>query len=268
MKRRGKFLNCPVCNKAFYAKPHRIKEHKNLYCSQRCHYQHKPVLILEKTTEQYSESWQELIYKWYVVDKIPVRQITKRLDLTNRIIPKALRFLNIPQRSPHDRITLQWIGNEKRKKENAKRMSNLFKGKPVWNSGLTKESHPSINRQAKWMIGSNNPMYGIRGKNHHCYKSGKYTAEKKRFWSTSEYQQWRKAVYERDNYTCQKCGDNKGGNLNAHHIKSFVDYPRLRYVVSNGITLCEKCHIFIHSSIQPETVHRHLGCSGADSTFS
>jgi len=53
---------------------------------------------------------------------------------------------------------------------------------------------------------------------------------------------WRKAVFQRDNYVCQKCGDNKGGNLQAHHIKSFSKYPRLRYKLTNGITLCGECH--------------------------
>lgn len=36
-----------------------------------------------------------------------------------------------------------------------------------------------------------------------------------------EYKNWRKNVYERDNYTCQCCG--KHGKLNAHHLISFAD---------------------------------------------
>ncbi len=60
-----------------------------------------------------------------------------------------------------------------------------------------------------------------------------------------EYSVWRTAVFERDEYTCQKCSQ-KGGTLNAHHIKSFKKYPKLRYVVSNGITYCEKCHREVH----------------------
>ena len=32
-----------------------------------------------------------------------------------------------------------------------------------------------------------------------------------------EYKLWRKACFERDNYTCQKSGQN-GGNLEVHHI--------------------------------------------------
>ena len=60
------------------------------------------------------------------------------------------------------------------------------------------------------------------------------------------YEKWHNSVYERNGYTCQKCGDDKGGNLNAHHIESYNSSPELRTEVSNGITLCEDCHKDFH----------------------
>ena len=37
------------------------------------------------------------------------------------------------------------------------------------------------------------------------------------------------------------CGK-RGGDLQAHHIKRFVDYIELRTDISNGLTLCKECH--------------------------
>ena len=70
-----------------------------------------------------------------------------------------------------------------------------------------------------------------------------------------EYKMWRKKVFERDNYTCQKCGNrnyqDKGKTtfLVAHHIKEWSEYPKLRFDVKNGLTVCNKCHNYIHGRI-------------------
>jgi 5-methylcytosine-specific restriction endonuclease McrA len=57
----------------------------------------------------------------------------------------------------------------------------------------------------------------------------------------SEYKQWRLSVIKRDNYTCQSC-KTRGGILQVHHIKSWAEYPDLRFDTDNGITYCLKCH--------------------------
>ncbi len=57
------------------------------------------------------------------------------------------------------------------------------------------------------------------------------------------YMTWRKAVYKRDGYKCRwpgcKCNSKK---INAHHIKKWATHPLMRFIVSNGITLCWEHH--------------------------
>lgn len=60
---------------------------------------------------------------------------------------------------------------------------------------------------------------------------------------------WRNSVYERDKFTCQCCGDNRGGNLNAHHIRNHATNKKLRWEISNGITLCDACHRGFHKEL-------------------
>ena len=67
------------------------------------------------------------------------------------------------------------------------------------------------------------------------------TPEPKRQRGLLEQIEWRKAVFQRDNFTCQMCGE-RGGKLQADHIKPFKYFPELRTTLSNGRTLCEPCH--------------------------
>lgn len=68
------------------------------------------------------------------------------------------------------------------------------------------------------------------------------TTEKDRQRKGAQLKTWRLAVFHRDNYTCLMCGK-RGGLLHAHHIRPFSSHEDLRFVVSNGATLCaEPCH--------------------------
>lgn len=75
---------------------------------------------------------------------------------------------------------------------------------------------------------------------HWNWKDG-ITTENARIRSSREYKNWRTQVFIRDNYACQMCGK-KNCYLEAHHIKSFSEFPKDRLNISNGITLCKECH--------------------------
>jgi len=87
------------------------------------------------------------------------------------------------------------------------------------------------------------------GENHWNWKGGISRKNHRR--ETLEYKSWRQKVYSRDNWTCQKCGKKK--DIVAHHKKSFKDYPKIRFNVSNGQTLCRSCHKKVHEEIGKKT---------------
>ena len=76
--------------------------------------------------------------------------------------------------------------------------------------------------------------------NNGMWKGGK-AKERNCSSQTRAYKRWRKAVFERDDYTCVFCST-RGGNLNADHILPYAFFPHLRLSLNNGRTLCIDCH--------------------------
>jgi hypothetical protein len=83
-------------------------------------------------------------------------------------------------------------------------------------------------------IGSLNPMW-----------KGGLSLIRSRYKRPFKHTIWRRKVLERDNYICRECGK-RGGLLNAHHIEPWATNKKLRYLIRNGVTLCFKCHQYIH----------------------
>lgn len=88
------------------------------------------------------------------------------------------------------------------------------------------------------------------GENHYNWKGG-ITSKNKSFRCNIKWKEWRESVFERDNYTCQKCGSKSGLDgyvrLEPHHIfrlNKLIKNNFLNHIYNpdNGITLCIKCH--------------------------
>lgn len=128
------------------------------------------------------------------------------------------------------------------------------KGHPIYyrtvkaNSGSFKKGHPRYNlKNPPSHLGKKRSLetrmkisLAVRGEKSGNWKGGiwaKNLGERGRI----EYKLWREAVFKRDNYICQFCGE-RGGILNADHIKPFAYFPELRFSIDNGRTLCVDCH--------------------------
>ena len=91
------------------------------------------------------------------------------------------------------------------------------------------------------MIPWNKGLKGFRaGSLHHNWQGG-ITSDNDKARNSLELKLWKKAVFERDDYTCVWC-HKRGGRLNADHILPFCLFPEKRVDINNGRTLCISCH--------------------------
>ena len=105
-------------------------------------------------------------------------------------------------------------------------MSKFQKGKKVSNETRVKMSIAKKGEKSRFWMGGINPINDTIRK-------------------SLEYKNWRKECLLRDNFRCQKTGIS-GGYLEVHHINNFSDFPELRFVINNGITLSKISHKEFH----------------------
>lgn len=125
----------------------------------------------------------------------------------------------------------KWQGNCRKCSKKGMQIAKFGKGKPKSESHRIKIGNAHKGKPKLYMKGEKNFNW-----------NGGVTSEYNKLRTSLEFKNWRREVFERDKYTCQSCGDATGGNLHAHHIKSFAFYPNHRFDIDNGQTLCEKCH--------------------------
>jgi len=154
--------------------------------------------------------------------------------------------------------------------------------KPAWNAGLTKSDHPSIERMGfqpgheafcdwshlhekqrndpkyrkRWIAAKKGQKAWNDGITKDQYPNGIATGPDHGNWlggvrgarDTAAYQDFRRMILKRDNYTCQLCGDRnyKGrgsrARLEVDHIEPVCFAPDKILDPENARTLCVSCH--------------------------
>lgn len=177
---------------------------------------------------------------------MPYKKILKKCGFCNKII----------LRSPLSFYCSQYCYDQKRKNSEYRKCLNCNKVFKVQFSrikaGWGKGKYCSLvcyRKYPKSLEFRQCQSESHKGEKHWNWQGGIMKGRKER--NLFVYKEWRKFIFNRDSYTCQICGIfnhiglNKTICLNANHIKKWKDYPELRYLTINGITLCEKCHDFI-----------------------
>ena len=141
---------------------------------------------------------------------------------------------HIPWNKDKKGLQIAWNKGKPWSEETKRKISETLKGnKNHLGKHHTLETRKKISLVTK---GKNKGKY--RGDKHWNWKGGKRREKHASNW---KYAEWRGKVFEYDNFTCWTC-EEKGGYLIGHHLKSWSEYPELRYEVSNGLTLCGWCH--------------------------
>jgi transposase-like protein len=165
---------------------------------------------------------------------IPTRSSTTHTERTKEKQSIAKRGSNHPQygklRPEHSQKMKIAMKGRSFSEDTRQRMSKAKGGK--WGGKFIGPDHP------KWLPPEQrkSPLY-------------------KQIRDCTKMQEWRKFIFERDDYTCQSCLK-RGGILNADHIKQFALILKENGIktledailceelwqLSNGRTLCDNCH--------------------------
>ena len=182
------------------------------------------------------EPTRQMLQDLYCDQEMSIDVIAHQLGSSESSISRLLDQYGIEKRARWSKMA-GWNEGQPLSQEQRDRLSEIAKhrtGKKSPRSGarLSKSTRAQISDSLKGRFrGAENPQW----------KGGRKYA-RNQWMDRYEYKEWRAAVFERDSYTCQMCGKPSTGNIQAHHIRPWRDFPALRFDVSNGITLCKKCH--------------------------
>lgn len=146
--------------------------------------------------------------------------------------------------SIRDNLRFKMLGTKRHlgfrhSKETREKMRLAKLGKTPWNKGI--KNYISDETRKKMSVAK---LGVFKGNKSPLWRGG-ITPENIKIRNSIEYRLWREAVFARDNWTCQRCGQ-RGQKIHPHHVRNFAQFFDIRLAIDNGITLCENCHRAFH----------------------
>lgn len=249
MKNTQVTLVCAICGVEFKRKKSHVRESNT--CSKPCGDKQKAQRAYQRMCDTVGEDFKTWLYREYITNLKSTRQIAEVAygsSKNNSCIQRWLISCGIEARRGSEAVKTQWINNEERRAISSRTMKKTMTPKLRQKITETLRTPECRARSSQSKIGEKNPMYGVTGPNNPNWNPERTHEQRAQERKTGKDKAWRLAVFERDKFTCQFCGDARGGNLVAHHINSYSKHKELRHDPSNGITLCEDCHKDYHSA--------------------
>lgn len=218
------FIEIPYRNKNWLFNEYVVKNREAKDIAKECNINIRTLrewismLEIEKQGVKTKYITKEILTDLYTVQHKSTSEIGKMYDVCDGTILNLMKKFNIPSFSNSEAYKIYLY--EKGGLEKARKLQSTMENR----------------------IRSSCRQHGIDTKDF----KGFSTTEQHMARNNTYYKEWKRKIFERDNYTCQCCGKH-GGNLNAHHLYNFSEYKDLRYDINNGITLCEKCHLINYS---------------------
>ena len=249
-------FECAVCGKGIYKAPYEVRNSKTgeFVCSKE-HYSELQSIRNRKKIEKRLgiDDFKGWLYEKYHVEQMNSREISEVVYGTKGNGPNIIGWmerLGVPRRSGGEAIALQWEKDPERRKLQAElAVEYMGAGTPSREKLIkTMQTDEYKARISRANSGERNGMYGATGEKNPNWNPNLTEEDRLHSRKYPEYEKWRKEVYERDNYTCQKCKSKRGGDLVAHHINGYHWDKDSRIEVDNGATLCEPCHKEFHAT--------------------
>jgi 5-methylcytosine-specific restriction endonuclease McrA len=228
---------CGYCQLPFQVEPSRLNHKRGKFCSPACQYagikeRNRVTLICPVCSNSF------IVEKKAFNERTPTycsRQCAPRSESWKRNLGESLR---VSEKAQEQRVRSVIAMNQSRTRE--ERSQDAIDS---WKDPESRERRMKSIKLRSESEEWKSARHFQKGAAHPKYTGGR--RERNIEMARYPYKQWRLNVFRRDDFTCQRCFSRKSG-LVAHHIKHWAEYPELRYEVSNGVTLCDKCHNDLH----------------------